>query len=72
MRKTFLLTLLVSLIGVCAWAKGVSADAGTTMAVLQQTVIQTAEHARQLEEAIQSIQLLQSQVQNSLQYLLES
>ena len=69
MRKTLFLTLLVSLIGVCAWAKGVSADAGTTMAVLQQTAIQTAEHARQLEEAIQTIQLLQSQVQNTQQIL---
>jgi hypothetical protein len=54
---------------VWAGAKDVAADAGTTAAVLQQTFIQTAEHARQLEEAIRNIELLQTQVQNTQQIL---
>jgi hypothetical protein len=39
------------------------------MAVIQQTLVQTAEHARQLAETIKTIQLLQSQVQDTQQIL---
>ena len=69
MRRAAFIFLIISVVSLCSWAKSVLADAGTTMAVLQQTIVQTAEHARQLEEAIQNIQLLQTQVQNTQQML---
>jgi hypothetical protein len=66
---TYLFLLFISVITLCAGVSDASADAGTTAAVLQQTAIQTAEHARQLEEAIRNIELLQTQVQNTQQIL---
>ena len=41
------------------------ADPGTTAAVLQQTVTQTLEHLKDLEQAIQQIKLLKSQLANT-------
>ena len=37
----------------------------TTVAILQQTAIQTIEHIKRLEEAIKTVQLLQSQVKDT-------
>jgi hypothetical protein len=68
-RNTYVAAMFICFMTACASAKGVAADPATTAAVLQQTFIQTAEHARQLEEAIRNIELLQSQVQNTQQIL---
>ncbi len=69
MKKIVFFVVLMSLAGSLGGIKNVFADLSTTAAVLQQTVIQTAEHARQLAETIQTIELLQSQVQNTQEML---
>ena len=69
MKRTYFFMVFILLTTVFAWVPRVAADPGTTAAVLQQTAIQTAEHARQLAEAIRNIELLQSQVQDTQQIL---
>ncbi len=64
MRKIIILTgiIFVSFFHYPAIA---FSDPATTAAVLQQTVIQTAEHLRALAQAIQQVELLQSQLTNA-------
>ncbi len=64
MRKIIIFTSIIFFTFFNYPAKAFS-DPATTAAVLQQTAIQTAEHLRQLEQAIQEVQTLQAQLSNA-------
>ncbi len=63
MKKILITITLVFLL--CFKSQQAFCDPSTTAAILQQTVTQTVEHLRQLAQAIQQVELLQSQLTNA-------
>lgn len=64
MKRIIILTGIIFLTFSQYSAKAFS-DPATTAAILQQTAVQTAEHLKQLAQAIQQVQYLQSQLSNT-------
>ncbi|MCK5015100.1 MAG: hypothetical protein KAS66_14920, partial [Candidatus Omnitrophica bacterium] len=58
MRKLMTVTLIILLNSSAVWAD-------STWAVLRQTAIQTSEHIKRVQEAVKTVRLLQSQVQDT-------
>jgi len=63
MRKFIVLLFIFLMDPRIVWAQS------TTWAILQQTATQTAEHIRRLQEAIRTVQLIQSQVKDTEELL---
>lgn len=64
MRKVSILSIVFLLFVLNRPSYAVT-DAGVVAAIVQQTAVQTAEHLKQLAQAIQEVQLLESQLANT-------